>query len=217
MSCDLFSKQLEQYARGELAPGVECALEAHLAECTSCSDRLNAERQFLDALRQQAVPAPSVDFEARVLAVATGKQGANRAWQHPVLGGAVAAVLALGLYIGLQEQTPPATQSAPVAAADPTAEVFAPQQQTVKLAFHSNHALDDVTLTLDLPPHVELASFPGRQRLSWQVSLQQGDNVLSLPLKVLFPADGELVAHLNDGSRQKTFRAPIQVEAEPAS
>lgn len=222
MSCDLFSKQLEQYARGELAPAMEHALESHLAGCPSCSDRLEAERTFLAALRTQSVPAPSADFESRVLAVATGKQGrkSGAVWQHPLMGGAVAAVLALGVYIGLQEPSQQVEQAVPVAASDVTEtmpDVFAPEEQTVQLAFHSNNALDDVTLTLELPPNVELASFPGRHRLSWQVSLQQGDNVLSLPLKVLFPGDGQLVAHLDDGSRQKTFRAPIQAKSEPAS
>ncbi|SDW98238.1 anti-sigma factor family protein [Marinobacter mobilis] len=222
MPCDLFSKQLEQYARGELAPAMEHALESHLAECPSCADRLDAEHSFLDALRAQSVPAPSDDFESRVLAVATGKQGrkTGAVWQHPVMGGAVAAVLALGIYIGLQEQSPEIAQPALVVESEVTdtvPEVFAPEEQTVQLAFHSNNALDDVTLTLELPPNVELASFPGRHRLSWQVSLQQGDNVLSLPLKVLFPGDGQLVAHLDDGTRQKTFRAPIQAKSEPAS
>ncbi len=228
MSCDLFSKQLEHYARGELSPAMEQSLEMHLAECSVCTGRLNAERKLLDALRSQAVPAPSFDFESRVLTAATRGTATRRTWQHPMVGSAVAAVLALGVFIGLQWQSGGQPQQALVADSAVVGETtvveasaalpeFEPREQTVKLAFHSGRALDDVTLTLELPANVELASYPGRQRLSWQVSLKEGDNVLALPLKVLFPGDGALVAHLNDGTRQKTFRAPIHDNTEPAS
>ena len=84
-----------------------------------------------------------------------------------------------------------------------------PVEKTVRLAFRSGEALENVTLTLELPPNVELASWPGHRELSWQVSLNAGENVLSLPLKLLFPGAGELVARLDTGDRQKTFRAPI--------
>ncbi|MDC0661282.1 anti-sigma factor family protein [Marinobacter sp. SS21] len=227
MSCDLFSKQLEHYARGELSPAMEQSLETHLAECSACTGRLNAERKLLGALRSQSVPVPSVDFESRILTAATRGAAARRSWQHPMAGSAVAAVLALGVFIGLQWQSdqPEQTLVADSAGAGETTVVeasaalpeFEPREQTVKLAFHSGRALDDVTLTLELPANVELASYPGRQRLSWQVSLKEGDNVLALPLKVLFPGDGALVAHLDDGTRQKTFRAPIHDKTEPAS
>ncbi|MDX1755242.1 MAG: anti-sigma factor [Marinobacter sp.] len=173
------------------------------------------------------MPAPSADFESRVLAAATRGTAGGRSWQYPVVGGAVAAVLALGIFIGLQWQSgqpgqalvadaPVANESVVVEASEALPD-FQPREQTVKLAFHSGRALEDVTLTLELPANVELASYPGRQKLSWQVSLKEGDNVLALPLKVLFPGDGTLVAHLNDGKQQKTFRAPIHDNTEPAS
>lgn len=87
--------------------------------------------------------------------------------------------------------------------------MFEPVEQTVKLAFRSGQALDNVTLTLELPPNVELSPWPGRQELSWQISLDAGENVVSLPLKVLFPGRGELVARLNTGEQQKSFRVEI--------
>ena len=85
----------------------------------------------------------------------------------------------------------------------------APVEQTVRLAFHSGQRLEGVTLTLELPPNVELAHWPGQHRLSWQVDLEAGDNVLALPLKVLFPGSGELVARLNLGQQHKSFRVEI--------
>jgi len=81
--------------------------------------------------------------------------------------------------------------------------------QTVNLAFDSGKALQNVTLTLELPPHAELASMPGERRISWQVDLEKGENRLALPLRTLFPGEGELVARVQHGDQTKTFRAPI--------
>ena len=78
-------------------------------------------------------------------------------------------------------------------------------------------AMDNVTLTLELPPNAELAPFPGRQTISWTVDLKQGDNVLALPINVLFPGSGKLVAHLDDGTRRKTFSTAIPGNTEPSS
>ena len=82
-------------------------------------------------------------------------------------------------------------------------------REPVRLAFTAGEPLDDVTLTLNLPPHVEIAGLPGQHQVRWQVSLEQGDNVLALPLRIMFPGDGELVAELDAEGRQKVFRATI--------
>ena len=81
--------------------------------------------------------------------------------------------------------------------------------RNVRLAFSSREALDGVTLTVELPPHVEVASYPGHQKLSWKVDLDKGENVVNLPLNILFSGEGDLVAHLDDGRRTKTFRTSL--------
>lgn len=91
-------------------------------------------------------------------------------------------------------------------------EVWVPEVRQVRLAFSSAEPLENVRLTLELPDNVELEPFPGRHSLSWHVDLDAGDNVLTLPLRVLYPAEAELVARLDDGNRQKTFRTSIPGE-----
>ena len=74
--------------------------------------------------------------------------------------------------------------------------------QTVNLAFDVAHAMDDATLSIDLPGNVEVVGFPGMKHLSWQTSLTQGLNILPLPLKGVASANGELVAKLKPRYRQ---------------
>lgn len=217
MSCNEIRVDLPAYINDELAAPARDRVQEHVAACPACSERLASERALTRALQEQfSVPAPSPDFYSRVLSSARGGTSPKSGWSHGALGGAIAAALVLGLGLGLLFQpdsvtdtTEPVVASPENAAENSASGIAAPVEKTVRLAFRSGEALENVTLTLELPPNVELASWPGHRELSWKVSLNAGENVLSLPLKLLLPGAGELVARLDTGDRQKTFRAPI--------
>ncbi len=195
MSCSQIRSQLPDFVRNQLAAGEAQQLRAHLEHCPSCARQAEIEAALKDELASRyAVPAASTDFESRVLAAAPGSGQGRKV--HLAWGGAVAAALVLG-----PSEPAPEEQSA-----GPMPE---PVDRTVRLAFTAGEPLDNVTLTLALPPHVELSGLPGQHRVSWQVSLEQGDNVLALPLKILFPGAGELIAELDANGRQKVFRAVV--------
>lgn len=219
MRCDDVHANLPAYLGGELPQATETSLALHIEGCPSCRQALDSERMLGETLRHgYRIPAPSEGFQARVLSAAREqhRQRVSGRWSSTALGGAVAAALVLGLGLGILLHDPATTTDMAVQERGAEAglqtrgpAVVAPVEKTVRLAFRSGEALENVTLTLELPPNVELAAWPGQRELSWQVSLEEGENVLSLPLKLLFPGPGELVAHLDTGERQKTFRAPI--------
>ncbi|MGM0570735.1 anti-sigma factor family protein [Marinobacter sp.] len=210
-SCQQSHELIDQYVTGAIAPADALALERHLAGCPPCARRLRWHQRITDELANQApVPEPSADFEARVLAAATGRVNphARRRWLAPVAGSAVAAALVLGLALGAGIWTgAPGTPEQ--ASSDEWVVPPVPREQTVKLAFTSGSELDNVSLTLELPAHVELARFPGHQTLTWQVDLKPGDNVIALPLRIAYPEAGEIIARLDDGRNTRTFRAAI--------
>ncbi|MCW9008062.1 MAG: zf-HC2 domain-containing protein [Marinobacter sp.] len=217
MSCNEIRVDLPAYINNDLSAPALDRVQEHIAACPTCSDWLASERALNRALQEQfSVPAPSPDFHNRVLSSARGAVNPTAGWSHGALGGAIAAALALGIGLGVFLQpggvadiADPAVALSESASEEPAIGIAEPVEKLVRLAFHSGEALEDVTLTLELPPNVEVASWPGQRELSWQVSLDAGENVLSLPLKLLFPGSGELVARLDTGERQKTFRAPI--------
>lgn len=217
MSCREIRLSLPAYLHNELPDPQRASVCQHVASCPACLAALEAERGLNNALSgAAAIPEPSGDFHDRVLSAAhrSSSRRSGHGWSHTLLGGAVAAALALGVGLGVMLQSGSGVPGAlpvagPVSKPAPGPARVAPVNKTVKLAFRSAEALDNVTLTLELPPHVELASWPGRHELSWQVSLDAGENVLALPLTLLFPGSGELVARLESGAREKTFRAPI--------
>ncbi|WP_227519202.1 anti-sigma factor family protein [Marinobacter sp. es.042] len=217
MSCNEIRVDLPAYINNELSAPARDRVQEHIAGCPACSKWFASERALNRALQEQfSVPAPSPDFQNRVLSSALGAGSPQSGWSHGALGGAIAAALALGIGLGVFSTPGIVTDDADptVALSENAAEGLAtgiahPVERTVRLAFHSGEALENVTLTLELPPNVEVASWPGQRELSWQVSLDAGENVLSLPLNLLFPGSGELVARLDTGDRHKTFRAPI--------
>nr|WP_278803477.1 zf-HC2 domain-containing protein [Marinobacter nauticus] len=205
MSCPSIRSQLPDYVRATLPENEAGVVREHLQRCPRCRRRCDLETVLMSRMAAQFdVPPPAPDFESRVFGELSSGSGRR---VHMAWGGAVAAALALGLFIGQSEMWQP-DEAVAVAEVVET-PIVAPVERTVRLAFTAGEPLDDVTLTLNLPPHVEIAGLPGQHQVRWQVSLEQGDNVLALPLRILFPGAGELVAELDSDGRQKVFRTTI--------
>lgn len=214
MTCSEIRDELIAYAAGEeLDEQARSAVEAHVRACPDCERRLRWETRVQQSVSEEAaIPDPSADFESRVLAAATGRADADTGgvWkQRSIIGGAVAAALVVGVFVGSGMQG--GTDSAPVAEQTESveAEPVWSREETVKLAFDTKSRLNDVSLTIELPPHVEVTRFPGHRRLTWQVDMEPGKNVIALPLRIAYPEGGEIVAHLGKGSKRRTFVAPL--------
>jgi len=216
MTCTEIRDQLIAYAAGEVLDEQDrAAVEAHVQGCPDCARRLRWEERVQQAVQEEsAIPDPSAGFEARVLAAATGRADADAdtggVWkQRSINGGAVAAAMVVGILVG---SGMPWTQD-PAAVPDRVETVEAEKvwdrEETVKLAFNTRSHLNDVSLTIELPPHVEVTRFPGHRRLTWQVDMEPGKNVIALPLRIAYPEGGEIVAHLGKGPNRRTFVAPL--------
>ncbi|MDK9558567.1 zf-HC2 domain-containing protein [Marinobacter sp. M216] len=219
MNCIEFRKDVDAWAAGEVSETTEVAMREHVKSCEACSVALATATYIVQQVAADRAPEPDPDFESRILgrAMATDQQTPKRHWTTSVWSGAVAAALVVGVFIGTQFNQAPQPGAELAGTAEPSAVTADPTQKTVRLAFTSTEALEDVTLTLELPPNMELAPFPGRHRVSWKVNLKPGDNLLALPVNILFPGEGTLVAHLGEGTKRKTFRTDIGKETEPSS
>jgi hypothetical protein len=78
---DCPSIEIAAYIDGELTPDAELELESHLAHCRTCSDELNLQKQFVNALNGSLKRAPELpkDFAKRIVANAeSGVSGLRR-------------------------------------------------------------------------------------------------------------------------------------------
>ena len=128
-------------------------------------------------------------------------------------GGAIAAGIAGWVVFGLLLQSP---QPADVAAPIPGVTIALEEPRTVRLVFASAAALDSAMLTVKLPDGVELAGFPGQREVTWETSLEQGQNLLPLTLVATRGSGGEVFATLEHDERSRTFKLRIDI-AQPTS
>lgn len=210
MNCEQIEMQLDDFLDEVLDQATADHLEAHLLLCADCAGKVARAKYIHGAIRNMPVPALSRDSRQRLLEqIKAGSPASRKTDWRAFFQGASAAALMLGLGLVFWQQ-----QTSDLA--NPTGPMTASQQyppvdaQTVQLVFDSGRALHGVTLTLELPDGVEAQEFPGLQQISWQVDIDAGANVLSLPLYVSAQEQRELVAHIEHGSSRKTFRVPIQ-------
>ena len=209
MSCQQLNDLFDDYVDGLRADAA--SLDAHVAGCSDCRERVARERQLRTALADYAsasVPQPDPTFFARALAVAVqdrARRQHNRGWLKG-FGSALAAGLVIWLVAGdwmqTREQPDAAQLQVTMALENP---------RTINLVFSSATDLSDATLTVSLPPGIEIQGFHGQRVISWMTSLREGRNVLPLKLIAISPQGGELLATLQHEDDNKTFRLQVTV------
>ncbi len=207
MHCTQAHDQFDDYIDDMLPPFQRTALERHLQTCHDCRAQLQAQRDMLQHLRSLPVPPPSPGFAARVLRQAAQSRQ-RRFGVAAMFGSAVAAGLAMWLVIGVWFATP--AHNVPVAGV----RLAVNQAQTLSLAFNSPNAIDNVTLSLELPQGVYLKGRPGQRTLVWQDRLAKGRNVLRLDVVATQPAAGDIVAKVQHAAQTKAFRIRLNAVAE---
>jgi len=214
MRCEDIKLQLPDYLDNDLEADEAEAVRAHLEACGPCCRCLEAEKVWRESFRDLPAPTLSGDRKEELLAAAHARHSGRYSRSAPWIGGAIAASLVFGLALGMNwPGSDPQSLQPEVASRDTVQEQAEPlvseTVRTVRLAFNADKPMQGVTLTLEMPAHAELATYPGQQRLTWEVDLDEGENILALPMRVLYPDDGEIVAQLSYGGQQSTFRAPI--------
>lgn len=214
MHCEHLDNRLDDYVDGELPPAERAAVDEHVADCASCRRILEREQALRAALHDygNAVePLPDAAYFDAALerAASAGARQRRQRWQMTGLGGAVAATLAV-LIITSGQLGAPVTGDLPDSGI-PAVTMTLAEPRTVNLVFSAETALENALLTIELPPGVEIAGFPGRTTVSWQTSLAPGANLLPLKLIASGPAGGELLARLEHGDDGRAFRVRITV------
>jgi anti-sigma factor RsiW len=178
MPCNEFRISLDDYSDGLLAPEQRGNLERHAAHCVSCRQLLAREQQIRELITDygnSSAPAIGDDYFDRVLELAakdSSVQQRNR-WLMTGLAGAVAAGIAVLIVSGVLMRTPaPGDPGAGI----PLVSMAVAEPRVVNLVFSASAAVADATLTVLLPPGMEIAGFAGAQSVSWRTSLNSGRN-----------------------------------------
>lgn len=210
MTCTRMQTDLDALLDGEVDAAAARALERHAAGCADCQRALERARLVRAALRALPVPEPRADFFAAAMRRARDSNVAaprhnRRTHVLAGIGGALAAGIAALAVLALWQ--PPERDAGGLA----VVTLSVSESRTVNLVFAAERVLDDVSLTVELPPGVEVQGHEGRRELTWRTDLKAGNNVLALPLVAVGAGGGPLVAELRSGAEQKQFVVTIDI------
>ncbi len=206
LTCRDSAASLDDYLDGQLDAARNQALEEHLQQCPRCRLQHDRAAALRAALRALPAPAARPGFVDEALARAVrGADSATRRARRPLIAMALAASLTLAVGVAVIVGT------RPVPALVQTVTLTLDQPETLRLKFNSATPLPAATLSLTLPENLELAGYGARRELTWQTDLNEGGNLLQLPLVARGTVRGDLVARLSHGESSKTFRVKIEV------
>ncbi|NCF72311.1 MAG: hypothetical protein GWP67_02305 [Gammaproteobacteria bacterium] len=176
----------------------------------SKADLDKQDQEILALLKDYPKPQASAAYfdQALVRATHEGSRRQRNHWLMTGFGSAIAAGLALWL-IGGFFLTPPDLPL--VDPSIPGITMTLEEPRTINLVFASAEALDAATLTVRLPPGIEMSGFPGQREVTWETSLKTGKNLLPLKLIATSPVGGEIFATLKHDDRGRTFRLRVDI------
>lgn len=209
MTCRRIEPDLDAWLDGELDAEAKSLLERHASECADCHRLIERATKLRNVLAGLEVEGPDAGFfdEALTVAASSGTRRENPAVSRRYLGAIAAGFAAIAIVGVLVDRIEPETPVAGIAQVALAVE----ETRTINLVFASDQALDSVSLTVDLPDGIELARYPGQDRVEWSTRLQSGKNVLPLELVALGGNGGELVATMRQDGKEKVFRVSIAV------
>jgi predicted anti-sigma-YlaC factor YlaD len=193
-------------AQGFQADRLDAASREHLADCDLCRAWYRDEVLRL-ALTSLRVPSPNAGFEDRAIERAVAAHGgARRPARHWAAAAALALVVSAVVTVatGVRDTSAP-MQEEVVAAPQPT-------YQMINVVIDSSTRRDDATLTIRLAEDLELEGYAGLHTIEWQTDIEQGRNLLALPVRTKTSGGGEIwIALSYGGANEAEMR--IQVDA----
>jgi hypothetical protein len=170
-----------------------------------------------EGLRAMPVPEPRPGFVERALATASGApaphmRGIRATLARPTVWwaaglGAVMASIAWLVVMGMRSDAP--RESAVSLALNESREI--------SLVIDSERALEGATIRLYVSGGVALAGYEDQREIEWLASLNQGANLLSLPVVARAPGDGRVVAVIEHDGRTRRVSVAMHVSARPTS
>lgn len=214
MNCTQSQNFLDDYIDGSLSATQQGHVQTHLNNCDECQHVFSLAQNLTVTLKDTPVPPAKVGYEKRMLKFLDQKQpqkAYNQNWFIAGFGSAIAATFTLWLVFSPISILSTGTENLN------TINLLVQKKQTVDLVFNLANELTGATLTLELPEKIEIAGYPGKQKLIWKASFKKGANRLALPIIGSEERNGILVARLTKNGTSKIFRVRINTKQPSTS
>ena len=209
MSCDFDKGRLRLLARGSLGGEERDGVIAHVDHCDDCRAALRGARALAELAARDTGTPPAGLFEAVIEKAVSQPVRAprdNRFWMGAGVGAIAASLLALALFLGVNDSRMP-TDSVPEFA------VSIEEPRQMNLAFETDRVLEGAQITILLSGSVEIDGYGLSRELSWTENLDAGVNRLSLPVIANGFEGGQIVVRLEHPQSQQVFVVQLPVES----
>jgi hypothetical protein len=203
MKCRIAKNLMQDTVDGKLRGADTGFIMAHLQECAACREDYRQTSNMLEMLRGIPVPPPSAGFADRVLNHATRSRPATtgRRFKYAT-GGIAASLVAVVVMISTMTGQP-----------DPDVMLIGGQVKTVRVAIESPRAIDGIKVTIDLSDNLEIEGYADQQAISWTTRLEQGVNLIALPVNAIATGEGQIVARVGLDGDEKVYRIRTRNQA----
>ena len=200
MKCNDIEKVVDEYLDNQMPSKQQQMIDDHMCSCDSCKQFYADARRVKQMLNDLPVEQPAAGFEQRLFETVK-RQYPKPAQHHFKAGFATAVAASLAIWFAASVFVPEV--------GEPTQDVVSiglAETRDLKLVFTSVEDIQLASMQIELPDNIELLGYPGQKMLAWKTRLDKGQNVLTLPVQALGKVQGELVAKVDYGDKQKTYR-----------
>lgn len=224
MTCDQIQTHLSDYLDAGDDSVPRAGIEAHLKDCSACTEHLDDLRLLVRMLHDRKAPDAPSDLLGRIhdrLAAEPkpldrgffARLGSHVNWPSLAAGAVAAGLLVVLGTVVLRSQTPlPTIQTAAVSVAAPTA---------VDIGFDVDRDVNDVTFTIDLPKGLQFLDANNQpinaQSVSWQGSLKRGKTVVPITVRGVQPGRYEILATVRKNEFAKATKIVLPVDGHVRS
>ena len=181
----------------------------HIDGCEICRDALRGSEALYEFRKRNLATAPEGLFTRVVQDVVTnaepGKSGYGF-WHGTGFGAAVAASVIMAVIAFGVVQSPGSG-----ATATHDVEIALNETRNVNIAIEAGRDFAEATVSVFLSGDVELAGFGSKKEISWNTSLVQGVNQLSLPIVATGLSGGTLLVRLDNDGAEKVFLVNLKI------
>lgn len=232
LDCTTVRARVDELVHGELPAPEAAACRRHVDDCPDCAAALAQAESLRLALQAMPVPEPRAGFAAQALANARHQNaglaapsarrapGRERSSAPRTDGwswwGGLAAAMAAGLVLavlwglprGLTTAEDPAATAAPLRLA-----LYEPRE--IGIAIDADQPIHGARLTVRVDGGIELVGFGDTRELSWETDLEQGTNMLALPVLAYSLEQGRLTALVEHQAGRQQIELTLQGEGTP--
>ena len=200
MKCNDIEKVVDEYLDNQMPSKQQQMIDDHMYSCDSCKQFYADARRVKQMLNDLPVEQPAAGFEQRLFETVK-RQYPKPAQHHFKAGFATAVAASLAIWFAASVFVPDVGEQTLDVVSIGLAET-----RDLKLVFTSVEDIQLASMQIELPDNIELLGYPGQKMLAWKTRLDKGQNVLTLPVQALGKVQGELVAKVDYGDKQKTYR-----------